>query len=665
MKSTYAIVAGVMLGGWCSDRQPVSKTAEVRSAVTSVVSEAAGLDYDPEAIRRVRSGVAAERQGDSATAHILYQQAIADLPPIADWLRLRTASLSSDSTERSLLYRAVSSQPAAAQIGLIEARVRERLGDTAGAILARARLGQTAEVYRLRLAAAPLPGPRAAVIKDIVRFATDSASSPLASAVAASALPFRQTLSGSENLALARASSVALVPSQVVAFYTRARERRAEFTPADRFRFGEALSGLSRNREAGQEFARVTAGPLAPRALLAHGRSLIRAGNNGRSLLEQLVRRYPRDTTATPAAFALLGDLARDAGSYDLARQRWKSVGKGFPTSASAPRARFLAALVLWTHNRYAEAAGEWDALYASPNAAEEADAAEYWAGRAWSRAGDSVRARARWQSVRSRSPLSYYAGLSSKRLGLSSNLQMVPGADTFPRVEDVHDARDRLSLLAETGLASELVLETRWLASQAGDQMSRVLATADLLRRFNRGSAATQLGWRALSEGDTTSRTYRLIFPLLYGPALSGAAERGRVDPALVAGLIRQESLFDSMATSRAGARGLMQVMPSVGRSLARSLGHANWHPDSLYLTSLNLELGSRHLASALAQYGKLERTLAAYNAGGSRVLRWARYPGADDPETFVEWIPFRETRTYVRTVLRNREFYRALYVW
>ncbi|MEO8202080.1 MAG: transglycosylase SLT domain-containing protein, partial [Gemmatimonadota bacterium] len=107
------------------------------------------------------------------------------------------------------------------------------------------------------------------------------------------------------------------------------------------------------------------------------------------------------------------------------------------------------------------------------------------------------------------------------------------------------------------------------------------------------------------------------------------------------------------------------MQVMPSVGRVLARAAGHGNWDADSLYRPSINLELGSQHLASAVSQYGGIERTLAAYNAGGSRVKNWSRYPGSSDPELFVEWIPFRETRTYVRSVLRNREFYRALYRW
>ena len=74
-------------------------------------------------------------------------------------------------------------------------------------------------------------------------------------------------------------------------------------------------------------------------------------------------------------------------------------------------------------------------------------------------------------------------------------------------------------------------------------------------------------------------------------------------------------------------------------------------------------IELGTAHLSSSLRRDTPAERALAAYNAGGSRVTRWARRPGADDAELFTEWIPFAETRDYVRIVLRNAAIYRALY--
>ena len=107
------------------------------------------------------------------------------------------------------------------------------------------------------------------------------------------------------------------------------------------------------------------------------------------------------------------------------------------------------------------------------------------------------------------------------------------------------------------------------------------------------------------------------------------------------------------------------MQVMPDVGRTLARSLDFPLWDPVLLYQADVNAKLGTRHLADLFRQYDQLPHILAAYNAGGSRVQRWRTKAGVEDPEMFTERIPYVETRDYVRIVLRNRDLYRALYDW
>ena len=107
------------------------------------------------------------------------------------------------------------------------------------------------------------------------------------------------------------------------------------------------------------------------------------------------------------------------------------------------------------------------------------------------------------------------------------------------------------------------------------------------------------------------------------------------------------------------------MQVMPTVGRSIARARGYPMWDQALLLEPEVSLELGTSHLADALRQYPDLTRALAAYNAGGSRVRRWNRKAGASDPEIFAERIPFDETRDYVRIVQRNVEMYKVLYGW
>jgi soluble lytic murein transglycosylase len=123
---------------------------------------------------------------------------------------------------------------------------------------------------------------------------------------------------------------------------------------------------------------------------------------------------------------------------------------------------------------------------------------------------------------------------------------------------------------------------------------------------------------------------------------------------------------MFTPSATSGAGARGLMQVMPEVGRAVARSLGFPVWDPVLLYQADVNVQLGMAHLGELGERYpGAPAKVLAAYNAGVSRVERWSDKRGTADPEIFIERIPYVETRGYVRIIGRNLDFYRALYDW
>ena len=113
----------------------------------------------------------------------------------------------------------------------------------------------------------------------------------------------------------------------------------------------------------------------------------------------------------------------------------------------------------------------------------------------------------------------------------------------------------------------------------------------------------------------------------------------------------------------SRAGARGMMQLMPPTAREVARRMG-VEWSDNFLVVPDANIHVGAGHLATLLRHYrGSLVLSLAAYNAGMRPVERWRRRYDTSDLARFVERIPYAETRGYVRAVLRNRGLYRALY--
>lgn len=160
----------------------------------------------------------------------------------------------------------------------------------------------------------------------------------------------------------------------------------------------------------------------------------------------------------------------------------------------------------------------------------------------------------------------------------------------------------------------------------------------------------------------DALRAAYPLVFPHYVWPA----CRRNGIDPYLVIGLIRQESLYRSWAVSPAGALGLMQVMPTTGALVARDLGRERYSPRDLEDPSTNIAFGTWYLARLLERFqGVLPLAVAGYNAGPHNVSSWLReqppHLGVDD---FVESIPYDETRGYVRRVLGFYALYVSLYV-
>ena len=156
----------------------------------------------------------------------------------------------------------------------------------------------------------------------------------------------------------------------------------------------------------------------------------------------------------------------------------------------------------------------------------------------------------------------------------------------------------------------------------------------------------------------------WELLFPLPYRADLERAAHEAGVDPFLLAGLIRQESEFDPEALSHAAAYGLTQVRPATGKQYARRAGVERFSNRMLFQPATNLKIGATILRDMLDHNdGKVEQTLASYNAGPARPVAWLTWAQFREPAEFVESIPFTETRDYVQAVMRNADAYRRLY--
>lgn len=149
-------------------------------------------------------------------------------------------------------------------------------------------------------------------------------------------------------------------------------------------------------------------------------------------------------------------------------------------------------------------------------------------------------------------------------------------------------------------------------------------------------------------------SRTMlNLHFPRPYLKEISSYAED--LDPIFVLSLIRQESAFDTYARSMANARGLMQVLPSTAKSIKRKVSS-----NQLYEPETNIEIGVSYLSRLLKRYdGRIEYVLAAYNAGASNLDKWRDRVSENNMMLFCDYMPFKETRSYVSLILRNYYWY------
>jgi soluble lytic murein transglycosylase len=288
---------------------------------------------------------------------------------------------------------------------------------------------------------------------------------------------------------------------------------------------------------------------------------------------------------------------------------------------------------------------------------------ARYWQGRAYEDAGDAASA---WQQYRDAAKASdtFYGQLALARIDAHPLLHIrgVATGDLPPRAAFERDDLVRaMRVLADLGAQNYLryfALHYQELHPDAGH--AKLLAEA--LTGMGFRDVALRVA-KVASYNDITLVPY--AFPVIAIPAYRGPGNAP--EPALVLGLIRQETEFDPESISSAGARGIMQIMPSTARRTAR-LADLPYRPNDLTSnTTYNMQLGMTEFAGHLGDWNNsLILAAAAYNAGPTNARRWIatfgdpRSPNVD-PIDWIEQIPFAETRNYVQRVIENLEIYRS----
>ena len=341
--------------------------------------------------------------------------------------------------------------------------------------------------------------------------------------------------------------------------------------------------------------------------------------------------------------------LAAETGEY------WRRAN-GAPLSQDA----------LQWKTRIALRDGDWklvkSCIKAMPAGLRAEPAWVYWMGRAlMAEAGSTAPTAEAAQLFRGIAEQSnFYGQLAAEELGRLSTIP-VPGAPIGP-AEIAPIAADpgfqRALKFFAMRLRFEGTREWNWSLRKLGEREH--LAAAEFARQHNILDRMVNTSERTRIQVDYSQR-----FPAPHLDIMHPTTQTLGLDKAWVYGLIRQESRFIMDAQSSVGASGLMQVMPSTGRWVAKKIGLTDFVQEMLSDARTNILLGANYMNMVLGNMdGSQTLATAAYNAGPGRLRSWrATLTKPMEGAVFVEAIPYLETRTYVKNVMSNATDYAALF--
>jgi soluble lytic murein transglycosylase len=408
-----------------------------------------------------------------------------------------------------------------------------------------------------------------------------------------------------------------------------------------------------------------------------------------RSTADELHRSSP-GSQWTMRAFVQLGQLAEGAKDDTNTSYYYRAAVNFFPGNAEVTPAQFYLAWAAHEGKNFAEAGRlltEHLALYAGNNS-DFRGKAGYWAARDSERAGNRAWAMTLYTALQKRYDANWYGYLAKQRLddlqraGVTpqtvaegsteakavANLGTVTVAEeTAGATEDQHLAKaDQLSIIG----TDDWALDELNVAAAAAPSSPRVnLAIAKIFRAKDDNVQALNYlkksypDYSQMKPEEMRREEWDVFYPLEYWDIIRQESRARGLDPYQVAGLIRQETVFNPRAVSPARAYGLMQLLVPTGMTTAKRIGvDRAITMDSLFEPRLNIQLGTAYFKDQIEKYGRIEYVAAAYNAGPQRVVQWR----ASLPLQIDEWqeaVPFRETRLYIQGVVRNMLQYRRLY--
>ncbi|MFO0596333.1 MAG: transglycosylase SLT domain-containing protein [Myxococcaceae bacterium] len=439
---------------------------------------------------------------------------------------------------------------------------------------------------------------------------------------------------------------------------------------------GQALltRGKEQDAEAKKVLAPVLEGPqnVAAEALNLLARRAMRTGDNAlaRLTFHTLDEKFPQAQQADEGAY-LAAWLAMNSGELDTAIAEFAKFEERHPDSKKRDEARWFSAFSLIRGKKYAAAREQLLGLSRDFPKSSLVPQALYWAAHAAQLqgptpdAGPSVDLVAEYKAVLTAFPGTFYGLLASERLEelkVESPLpfSIEPKALTVKRPPGLELA----AKLARVGLYRDMQAEVR--RALDGMPAADALTWGHALQAMGDFGAAHTLAARHLWGAVYSQRqpeALALMYPRAFRVSVEAWCKEHGLEPSMAWAIMRRESAFAPEVTSFADARGLMQLIPPTAHNV---IGHLKlpaaddaelWGPD------WNIRLGTWYLHALMERLGHPTLVAAAYNGGPDAVAKWAKERGDEPLDQWVEEIPYKETRGYVKQVTTDLFIYRQLY--
>lgn len=406
---------------------------------------------------------------------------------------------------------------------------------------------------------------------------------------------------------------------------------------------------------------------VAAAALLIRARRSLKSDDNeeARKRMAEVEARFPRESEAEEGGY-FVAWLDFKMGKYEQAVADFDAFDKRYNRSHRRDDAQWFKSLALYKLERWADARAQLTTLADTFPRSAYVPQARYWAARCLQNLGNALeQVKAELTLVISTFPASWYAVLAAERLrGLGAPVQKAfsdrPKLSRGPTPPELKLG----NALAQAGLWRDAADELQLQIGRVRD--ADALRIGQGLLAIGEYGAAHALAARLLwAEGFTAKmpEALALFYPRPHAQTVEAEAKRWSVDPYLVWAIMRRESAFRPAVQSLADARGLMQIIPPTAAAIRKELNLAVVSPDELYGPELSIQLAAWYLSKLVERFEHPALAAAAYNAGPGAVAKWATEKSALPLDLFVEEIPFRETRAYVKQVVADIFVYHQLY--